>query len=95
MPDDSNCKYAIYAVDEPPNKIAFDGKCFIYSKADDFSKNTFVSNILNNPTYNDLLIVADEEIKVKEDYHHIYFEGIHIVKKINNNLTQIELILCS
>ncbi len=33
---DSNCKYAIYAVNEPPNKHAFDGKCFVYSKPDDY-----------------------------------------------------------
>jgi hypothetical protein len=51
--------------------------------------------VLNNPTYLDLLHIADEEIKITEDYEHIFFEGIHIIKKVNNNLTQIELILCS
>jgi|688.fasta_scaffold457036_2 hypothetical protein len=94
--DDSKCKYAIYAVDEPPNKLAFEGRCFVYSKPDDYFSNTgFISEVLNNPTYLDLLHIADEEIKITEDYEHIFFEGIHIIKKVNNNLTQIELILCS
>ena len=35
----SNCKYAIYAVDEPPDEIAFNGKCFVYDKPDEFFSN--------------------------------------------------------
>jgi hypothetical protein len=94
--DDSNCKYAVYAVDEPPNKIAFVGKCFIYSKPDGyFTDKCFVSEILTNPTYLDLLYVADEEIETTQDTHHVFLEGIHVIKQVNNDLHQVELILGS
>ena len=51
--NDSNCKYAIYAVDELPNKLAFDGRCFVYSKPDDyFSKTGFMSVVIyKNSTF--------------------------------------------
>ena len=92
----SNCKYAIYAVDAPPDEIAFNGKCFVYDKPDEFFSNkAFVSEILNNPTYMDLLKICDKQIEESNDFHHIFFEGIHIIKKISDNVTQIELILCS
>ena len=39
----SNCKYAIYAVDAQPDDIAFEGKCFIYSKPDGYF--SFVGNL--------------------------------------------------
>jgi hypothetical protein len=93
----SNCKYAIYAVDAQPDDIAFEGKCFIYSKPDGYFSNTkaFVSEILTNPTYAELLHVADKEIEITQDLHHVFFEGVHVVKKVTSTLTQIELILCS
>jgi hypothetical protein len=93
----ANCKYAIYAVDAQPEDIAFVGKCFIYSKPDGYFSNTkaFVSEILTNPTYAELLHVADKEIETTQDWHHVFFEGIHVVKKVTYTLTQIELILGS
>jgi hypothetical protein len=92
----SNCKYAIYAVDAPPDEIAFNGKCFIYSKPDGFFTNKgFMSEILNNPTYLDLLHIADKEIETTQDLEHIYFEGMHVIKQVNNDLHQIELMLGS
>ena len=43
----------------------------------------------------DLLKICDKQIEESNDFHHIFFEGIHIIKKISGNVTQIELILCS
>ena len=92
----SNCKYAIYAVDAPPDEIAFYGKCFVYSKSDGYFTNTgFISEVLNNPTYLDLLHIADKEIETTQDLHHVYLEGVHVIKQVNNGLHQIELILGS
>ncbi len=56
-----------------------------------FSNTGFMSDVIyKKSTFLDLLHIADGEKKVTEDYYHNIFEGIHIVKKINNNLTQIE-----
>ena len=43
----------------------------------------------------DLLHVADKEIETTQDLEHIYFEGMHIIKQINTDLHQIELMLGS
>ena len=92
----SNCKYAVYAVDAPPDEIAFIGKCFVYSKSDGYFTNTgFMSKVLNNPTYLDLLHIADKEIETTQDLHHVFFEGMHIIKQVNKELYQIELMLGS
>ena len=92
----SNCKYAIYAVDANPDDTAFYGKCFIYSKPDGFFTNIgFMSEILTNPSYLELLHVADKEIETTQDLEHIYFEGMHVIQQVNKDLHQIELILGS
>ena len=54
-----------------------------------------MSEILINPTYLDLLHVADKEIETTQDLEHIYFEGMHVMKQVNKELHQIELMLGS
>jgi hypothetical protein len=54
-----------------------------------------MSEILTNPTYLDLLHVADKEIESTQDLNHVYFEGMHVIKQVNNDLHQIELMLGS
>ena len=51
--------------------------------------------VLNNPTYLDLLHIADKEIETTQDLHHVYLEGVHVIKQVNNGLHQVELILGS
>jgi hypothetical protein len=92
----SNCKYAIYTVDNSPNEIAFNGSCFIFTKTDDlFCQYGYISEILINPTYLDLLLEAEKQIETTQDFNHIYFEGVQEIIKVNPNLYQIELILGS
>lgn len=70
----AGCQYAIYSTDNDPNEIAFHGMCFIYEKKDDyFNNNAYISTTLNNPSYLDLLKIADEQIKQTGDIHHIFF----------------------
>ena len=38
---------------------------------------TFISDILTNPTYFDILIEANLSVKVREDYSHIWLEGLN------------------
>ena len=54
-----------------------------------------MSEVLNNPTYLDLLHIADKEIETTQDLHHVYLEGVHVIKQVNNGLHQVELILGS
>ena len=92
----SGCEYAIYQIDAPPDEIAFNGSCFIYCKPDGFfSDDMFISDILTNPTYLQLLHIADKAIETTHDFHHRFFEGVHILKQINANLWQIELMMGS
>jgi hypothetical protein len=41
-----------------------------------------MSDILVNPSYLDLLHVADKEIEITQDFHHLWFEGGHIIKRL-------------
>jgi hypothetical protein len=76
--------------------IAFNGRCFIYQKKDDFfSEKGYISKILTNPTYRDLVKIADELIETTGDYHHRFFEGIRIDKEVSSGLFQIEIYLGS
>ncbi len=77
------------------DEIAFRGRCFINEKRDCFKKRGYKSKILDNPTYRDLVKIADELIETTEDYHHRFFEGITMVKKKNSNLFEISIILGS
>ena len=76
---DIHSKYCTYCCDEPPDKIAFNGKCIIYIKADGFfATNAYTSSVLDNPTYLDIFNLL-----------HTFFEGIHYVKSINEQLAEL------
>ena len=77
------------------DKIAFDGKCYVYERRDCFKKRGYKSKILENPTYRDLVKIADKLIETTEDYHHRFFEGITMVKKKNSKLSKIQICLGS
>jgi len=85
-----------YCCDEPPDKIAFNGKCIIYIKADGFfATNGYTSSVLDNPTYLDIFNLLDDIVETTGDYHHTFFEGIHYVKQINEHIHQMEIIMGS
>ena len=89
-------KYCSYCCDESPNTLEFNGKCIIYIKADGFfAINGFTSSILNSPTFIEIFNLLDTIIEATGDYHHVFFEGIQYVKKINEHIHQIDVILGS
>jgi len=93
---DLHSKYCTYACEESPDTIAFNGRCIIYIKADDFfATNGYTSPILNNPTYMDIFNLLDDIVETTGDYHHIFFEGIHYVKQINEHIHQIDIVMGS
>ena len=74
---DIHSKYCTYCCNEPPNTIAFNGKCIIYIKADVFfATNGYTSSILNNPTYIDIFNLLDSNVETTGDNHHTFFEGV-------------------
>ena len=63
-------KNVSYSCDKNINDIAYNGKCIVY-------KEGFSSNIWNNPTYKDLLIIANNIVEYTDDYDHHFFEGLN------------------
>jgi hypothetical protein len=98
--DDDNynihSKYCTYCCDETPDTIAFNGKCIIYIKADGFfATNGYTSEILDTPKNIDIFNLLDDIVEITGDYHHTFYEGIHYVKQINENMHQINIMMGS
>ena len=87
-------KNASYACEENINDIAYDGKCFVYSKGFD-GNNAYCSGIIDKPTFKDLLIVANDIIEHTENYDHYFFEGIQNKGLITGNIMEIDLFMGS
>ncbi len=87
-------KNASYACENDINDVAYNGKCFVYTKGFD-ENNGYCSDILTKPTFKDLLIVANDIIVHTEDYEHCFFEGIEIKGLIAGNIMEIDLFLGS
>ena len=95
---DNNIKHCDWAFDNDinPNDIAYEGPCFVYEQKDDyFCVNGFISDVINNPTYGDLFVIAEQQILATEDFHHVFLEDFKFVKKINNNISELYLSLGS
>ncbi len=90
--DDYNIhsKYCTYCCNESPETIAFNGNAIIYIKADGyFAINGYTSSILNSPTFIEIFNLLDEIVEITGDYHHIFFEGVHYVKQINEHIIKL------
>ena len=85
---------ATYACENDINDIAYDGKCFVYIKGFD-GNNGYCSNVLNKPTFKDLLKIADAMIEHTEDYDHCFFEGVEIKGLTAGGIMEIDLFLGS
>ena len=93
---DIHSKYCTYACEEPPDTIAFNGRCIIYIKADGFfAINGYTSPILDTPTYIDIFNLLDDIVEITGDYHHTFFEGVNYIKQINEHIHQIDVIMGS
>ncbi len=84
---------ASYCMDEEPlNDIAVNGKCFVYCKPDGyFKKRGYMSNIMENPTYGDLLKVANDLINSTEDFDHHFLESFDVNVINDEGLQQVDL----
>jgi len=79
-------KVAYPSVDGDPTDIAFEGRCIIFDQGDEFWGGDecldYVSEVLENPTWGDLLYLFDAAIEVTKDQHHSFMEGHYKVKEI-------------
>ena len=75
------CKNVIYSIEDPdihlmaPYKEFFNGKCriiYYYNEGD----NEYISPILTNPTYEDILLEADKIIDISGDYDNNFLEDV-------------------
>jgi len=67
--------------DNPLNnlkQVAVSGKVMVIQEHDEFwgEGKTYQSKVLENPTWLDLAVVANEMIQVTGDYHHIFLEAV-------------------
>ena len=93
---DIHSKYCTYACEEPPDTIAFNGRCIIYIKADGFfAINGYTSPILDNPKNIDIFNLLDDIVEITKNYHHTFYEGVHYVKQINEHIHQIDIVMGS
>ena len=68
-------KHASYSCDKNINDIVLIGKCIAKKEFDKYKKLTFCSDILINPTYKDLLIIANDIVEYAECRDHHFFLG--------------------
>jgi hypothetical protein len=79
-------KVAYPAVDGDPTDIAFEGRCVILDEGDEFwggeGCENYVSDVLENPTWGDLLYLFDAAIEKTKDNHHSFLEGHYLVENV-------------
>ena len=80
------------------NEIALKGKCFFVAcanwAANDERKN-FISKTVEDPTWLDICVIANDMIKTTKDTHHIYLEGIQKVYEYFDNTAQYKFLMGS
>ena len=73
------------------DEIAIQGKV----RAIDEIYDSYVSEVLNNPTWLELTIEANNMIISSKDHHHRYFEGIEVLEETSDGIKVLSLILGS
>lgn len=64
------------------NDIAIEGECRVRLFASPYWGNgeDYISEVLENPTWLDLCVCANEAIVTTDDFHHTFFEGVFEVE---------------
>lgn len=80
------------------SKTAVKGKCRFVQERDEFyggkkSKN-YTSPVVENPTWLDLTVLANDMIATTKDSHHCFLEGLEKVKE-ENGVTYYEFVMGS
>lgn len=73
-------RIVFYSVDADMNDIAIEGKVIMDMPYDEFwgeGGKPWQSETLENPTWLELAVLADEMIRVTDDLHHIFLENVY------------------
>lgn len=67
------------------DEMAFGGRGIVVCKAEEFwggpEGEEFFSGILTNPTWLDLCVVAERQIRTTNDKHHVYLEAVSVIPR--------------
>lgn len=81
------------------DKVAVKGKAVFVREGDEFwggkKALDYKSAVVENPTWLQLAVIADEAIRITRDEHHVFFEGIENTKKKMDGIKVYELIMGS
>ena len=77
-----------------PENVAFYGNYRIVEQYDDESQ-VYVSDLITDPTYLDILMETDKIPPITGDFHHIFLEGVQICNKINDDYYLLSVFLGS
>ena len=69
-------RQVFYSVDRDMNDCAVVGSIKMVMPADWSDGEDYESPVVENPTWLELAVFADEAIKSTQDFHHSFFEGI-------------------
>ena len=83
-------KNASYSCDKNINDIAYNGKCIVYTEGFGEYKG-YCCDILNKPTFQDLLIIANDRAEYTYHCDHHFFEGVEIKGLIAGDVMEIGL----
>jgi hypothetical protein len=67
---------AIPSVPYGPDEVARYGRCVFTAVGDDGE--SYISPLLNDPTWGDVVRAFDEAIPVVDNYHHVFLEGVRL-----------------
>jgi len=85
LPEGEECfvYYSVYNMENglPVNnlhEVAVEGKVIFTQNHDGFwgAGISYQSDVIENPTWLDVAVLANEMIKIVGDYHHIFLEGV-------------------
>ena len=69
-----------YSVDADMNEVAIEGKVVMVEPADEFwageGAEDYRSAVMENPTWLDIALAADDMIHTVKDFHHVFIEGV-------------------
>ena len=86
-----------YSVDKPMNEVAIEGKAILVSDYDNFwgEGGNYRSDVVENPTWLDLALLADTAIRTTGDTHHQFFENIREVGEDTDGVSVYRFIMGS
>jgi len=79
------------------NKVAIKGKVIMHQPYDSYwgKGNLYHSEVLENPTWLDVCVLAEAMISTTGDYHHRFLEGVKETTKTMDDITIYEFLMGS